>query len=186
MMKLFKFVNYKIEISPEALTLSPFRKIWTRDKSEDKTRALSELGLIYFYCDPRSDYQYLIDDKTRMIAIKESEKFSKSWNPDKVMIEAIKLYNSFIPTSALLLVDVREATNNLRNYIKNIDLNSVDEHGKPIYALNSYVSALKQIPDLIQSISKAEKTVNSDMKEDSKMRGQGEKTILEDGFKGLM
>lgn len=185
MMKLFKYIDYKVEISPEALTLSPFRKIWQRDKSENKKRALSELGLIYFYCDPRSDYQYLVDKKARLEAIKVSESFAANWKPDKVVKEAIELYMSFVPTSALLLQSARIATNNLRNYITNLDLNATDEHKKPLYSLNSFVSALKQMPALVESISQAEKTVNSDMKDNSRMRGQGEKTILEDGFKGF-
>ena len=55
-MKLFKYEGYKITISEEALALIPFKKIWTRDRSTNKNRAISELGFIYFMADPRSDY----------------------------------------------------------------------------------------------------------------------------------
>ena len=74
-MKLFKYDAYKITISEEALLLEPFKQIWNRDKSKDKTKALQELGYIYFMEDPRSDYQYLIDEQQRKESIKEGEGF---------------------------------------------------------------------------------------------------------------
>ena len=60
-MNLFKYEGYKVVISPEALMLKPFREIYNRDKSKSKDLAFLELSYIYFYCDPRSDYQYIID-----------------------------------------------------------------------------------------------------------------------------
>lgn len=55
-MKLFKYEGYKITIAEEALALIPFKRIWNRDKSTNKNKAISELGFIYFMSDPRSDY----------------------------------------------------------------------------------------------------------------------------------
>jgi hypothetical protein len=65
MIKLFKRDGYDVKVDPEALLLKPFKKIWDRDKSKDKNRAMQELGFIYFVCDPRSDYQYLVDIEVR-------------------------------------------------------------------------------------------------------------------------
>lgn len=70
-MKLFKYEGYKITIAPEALLLKPFKQIWQRDRSRNKDKALMELGFIYFFCDTRSDYQYLTDEDERKRAIKE-------------------------------------------------------------------------------------------------------------------
>lgn len=39
-MKLFKYDAYKIIISEEALLLKPFKQIWVRDKTRDKSKAL--------------------------------------------------------------------------------------------------------------------------------------------------
>lgn len=39
-MKLFKYVNYTVTISEEALLLKPFRVIWNRDRSSYKEKAL--------------------------------------------------------------------------------------------------------------------------------------------------
>lgn len=39
-MKLFKYKDFAVTISEEALLLKPFKKIWDRDKSKNKTKAL--------------------------------------------------------------------------------------------------------------------------------------------------
>lgn len=182
MIKLFKYENYTVTISEEALLLKPFKKIWLRDKSKSKERALSELGFIYFYCDPRSDYQYLIDDEEREIAIKEGEGLPKNWKPDKELLEAIEFYNSFKPTSALLLEDTRVAVSKLRSLLRDIDLTQTDDKGKPVYTLNTITATIKQIPTLVKDLDEAEKAINSELREIGKMRGQGEKTIFEDSL----
>ena len=40
MMSLLKMEGYNITIEPELLTLLPFRKIWNRDRSKNKEKAL--------------------------------------------------------------------------------------------------------------------------------------------------
>lgn len=182
MLKLFKYEGYKIVISEEAFALKPFRQIWQRDKSINKDRATMELGFIYFFCDPRSDYQYLVDEDERMEAIKEGEGLSPNWHPDKIVIEAMNFYTSFKPTAALLLKDTRFAVDKLRKLLREIDLNQTDDKGKPVYTLNTITATIKQIPSLVKDLDEAEKTLASEMKNTGKMRGQGEKTIFEDGF----
>ena len=181
-MKLFKYEGYSIKIEPEALLLKPFKQIWERDKSENKDRAIMELGYIYFFCDIRSDYQYLVDDEERYQAIKESEGFSKSWKPDKLVQEAIVFYNSFKSSSSLLLEDTRYAVYKLRQHLRNLDLNQVDDTGKPIYTLNSITATIKQIPALIKELEEAEKAIAKEAIAGGKMRGSGEKTIMEDNL----
>jgi hypothetical protein len=182
MIKLFKYEGYKITISEEALLLKPFKKIWQRDKSRSKDKAIQELGFIYFYCDPRSDYQYLTEDEDRMTAIKEGEGLNKDWKPDKELLEAMEFYCKFKPTSALLLEDTRFAVDKLRAMLRDIDLNALDDKGKPIYTLNTITSTIKQIPSLVKDLDEAERALASEIKANSRMRGQGEKTISEDGF----
>ena len=114
MIQLLKFEGYNIVISPEALMLVPFRKIWERDKSKDKNKALLEITFIYFIEDPRSDYQYLVDRDTRQEEIIKGIGLPSNWKPDKLIKEACELYSSFKPMSAGLLEDTRYFVNNLR------------------------------------------------------------------------
>lgn len=179
-MKLFKYEGYKVVINPEALLLKPYKEIWKRDKSHNKERAITELGFIYFLCDIRSDYQYITDINDRQAAIIEGEGLPSNWKPDKLVCDAISFYNSFKSTAALLLEDTRFATDKLRDLLRNIDLNKIDDKGRPIYTLNVITATIKQVPALVKDLDEAEKSLAKEASIDSKMRGQGEKTLMED------
>lgn len=181
-MKLFKYEGYKVIVEPEVLLLEPFKKIWKRDRSKSKDKATLEIAFIYFFCDPRSDYTYLVDDAERAKAIKEGEGLADNWKPDKVMLEAIKFYNSFKSTSILLLEDTRMAVDKLRTLLRTIDLTKTDKNDKPVYTLNNITATIKQVPALVKELNEAEKALSTDDAVKGKMRGQGEKTIFEDGF----
>ena len=178
-MRLFKYEGYRVVISEEALRLKPFRTLWDRDESQSKDDALNELAFIYFYADPRSDYQYITNSEDRLEAIKAGEGLPIEWKPDKEVLKAIEFYNSFKPMSALLLDDSRKMINKLRDYINNVDFNETDDKGKPIHTLSSITSTIKQIPELTKTLNEAERLVNQEMLEAAKARGSVELTILD-------
>lgn len=174
-MKLLKYEGYKVVIEPELLTLKPFRQIWTRDRTVNKDRALAEIAFIYFMADPRSDYQYLVDEKERMEAIKEGEGLPPKWQPDRIVTEAMDFYMSFKPISALLLEDTRFMVDKYRKRLKAQEFDDLE-----IKDLKEVGALIKQIPPLVKDLDEAEKALNSEMKSSGKMRGSGEKTIFED------
>lgn len=176
-MKLFKYEGYKVVISEEAFALKVFRQIWNRDRTQSKDKAMMELGYVYFMADPRSDYQFLMDKEERSKAVIEGEGLPDSWKPDKLIEEALAFYESFKPASALLLEDTRYMVNKFREKIKSMDFDSMEpKELKDIGAL------IKQIPSWVRDIDEAEKSLAAEMKQGGKMRGQGEKTIFEDGI----
>lgn len=181
-MKLFKYEGYKIVIEPEALLLKPFRQIWQRDRTVNKDKAMMELGFIYFFCDSRSDYQYLTDEEQRKEAIKEGEGLPPKWEPDKVVLAAMEFYSSFKSASELLLEDTRYAVDKLRKLLREIDLTQTDDKGKPIYTLNTITATIKQVPSLVKDLDEAERALAKESINSGKMRGQGEKTIFEDSL----
>lgn len=175
MLKLFKYEGYKIVISEEAFALKPFRQIWMRDRSINKDKATMELGFIYFFCDPRSDYQYLTDEDERKEAIKEGEGLPPKWEPDKIVQEAMTFYNSFKPTSALLLDDTRLMVDKYRKRLREQEFDGLE-----VKELKELGALIKQIPSLVKDLDEAEKALTSEMRNAGKMRGQREKTIFED------
>lgn len=174
-MKLLRYEGYKVVIEPELLVLKPFKQIWTRDRTINKDRALAEIAFIYFMADPRSDYQYLVDEKERMEAIKEGEGLPPKWQPDRIVTEAMDFYMSFKPISALLLEDTRFMVDKYRKRLKAQEFDDLE-----IKDLKEVGALIKQIPPLVKDLDEAEKALNSEMKSSGKMRGSGEKTIFED------
>lgn len=180
MIKLFKFEGYNVTIEPEALLLSPFKAIWDRDKTKDKRVALQELGFLYFFADPRSDYQYIVDSEERIKEIVRGQGMPAKWKPDKVVKRALEFYSSFKPASAGLLEDTRVAVNKLRELLRNIDLGAVDDKGKPVYTLNTITATIKQIPGLVKDLDEAERTLSKDIIAEAKARGSQSKALGED------
>jgi hypothetical protein len=80
--------------------LKPFRVIWDRDKTQGKLRALQELAFIYFFCDPRSDYMFIINVENRKEKIIEQEGMKSSWKPDKQILSAMELYRYLTQTTS--------------------------------------------------------------------------------------
>lgn len=181
-MKLFKYEGYKVVVSPEALILKPFKKIWERDKSENKAKALSELAFIYFFCDPRSEYAIFLDEETRADEIKKGEGLKDTWNPDKAVQEAMELYRKLtVTTAAGLLEDARYSIEKIRKELRSMSFEEVEPAKLP-KALKDASDTLTKIPALMEALQTAERTLNSEILENSRMRGQGNKTIFEDGF----
>lgn len=176
-MRLFRYEGYTLSISEEALCLKPFRAIWTRDKSEKKERAIMELGYVYFMCDVRSDYQYIIDPEERSKAIKEGEGFRPSWKPDGTVQEAMKLYSSFKTTSSLLLEDTRAMVDGYRVKLREMTTNMSDLDVKEVKELGAII---KQIPSMVKDLDEAEKAITKEITQSDKVRGASEKSIYED------
>lgn len=181
-MKLFKYEGYKVVISEEAFALKVFRQIWNRDRSISKDKAIIELGYVYFLADPRSDYQYIVDENERSKAIIEGEGLPNNWKPDKLIIEAITFYKSLKSTSALLLEDTRAVIDNVRKTLREFSFEGMEDKDR-VNAIKSVASTIATIPKLIKDLDEAEKAVTSEMQNATgKVRGQKEKSLLEDGI----
>lgn len=179
-MRLLKYEGYNLTFEPELLTLKVFKRLFMRDRTKDKSRFIQELGYIYFMEDPRSDYQYITNPNERSKAIVEGEGLPNDWKVDSLLEEAMNYYKSFKPTSALLLEDTRVAVDKLRQQLRDIDLNAVDDKGKPIYTLNVIVSTIKQVPSLVKDLDGAEKSIAKEIIQNDKIRGSAEKSMYED------
>lgn len=180
MIRLFKYEGYNVTVEPEALMLAPFKALWDRDKSKDKHVAMQELAFIYFMGDPRSDYQFLIDEEERIKEIKKGQGMPAKWKPDTAVKRALDFYNSFKPSSAGLLEDTRVAVNKLRQLLRNIDLEEKDDKGKHVYTLNTITATIKQIPGLVKDLDEAERTLAKDIVNESRARGSQSKALYED------
>lgn len=182
-MKLFKLQNYKLTISEEALCIKAFSTIWKRDRSVDKSKAIQELGLIYFMFDPRSDYMYVTDDDERFKQIVEQEGLPEDYEFDSKMEEASEVYKKLVNTPATMLLNTAKGTmERVRLFLQDVDLTETDEKGKVKYPINQITSALKDIPTLAKNYDEALRIITLELEENSKIRGQKDKTICEDGF----
>ena len=182
-MKLIKYENYQLEISDEAYLIGPIRRLFNKDRSSTKERFFQQMSIIYFMCDPISTYMYIIDPDERLKEILKQEGLPEDFKITKDLQDAMDIYEKHCKTSStMLLEDTRILIDNLRKYLRSIDFNSKDDKGRPIYPVNQITSAINQIPELVEKLSKAEKAVQKDLEDSSRIRGGAEKKIFEDGI----
>lgn len=182
-MKLFKYENYKLIIAPEAYALKCFKKLVDRDRTKEKINAMKELAYIYFVYDPRSDFQYEVEETARQIKVKEQIGLDLKWKPDTLVLDAIETYKLLtITTSSLLLQDTRAMIENLRKELPTLSIKERDDKGKLVYNIAQIMSAAKQVPALAKEIAEAERSVLKEIEDLTEMRGAKQKSILDDGF----
>ena len=181
-MKLVKFVNYKLEIEDEVLLLTPFKDLYKADKSKDKTKFFELMTILYFTYDPRSDYNYITDETERLKEVCDSNGFSVPKFNSKEL-ECIELYKKLTTTiSTELLKSTKIAIDKVRTFLENLDLNALDDKGKPIYTINSVTSAIKQVPTLAKEVREAERQITKEIEEAGRARGGNAKKLFEDGI----
>lgn len=182
-MKLIKFENYTLNISDEAYLIRPIRKLFNKDRTVNKEKFFQQMSILYFMVDPCSTYMYIIDEKERFKEILKQEGLPGDYKISDELQEAMDIYKKHCETSStLLLNDTRIMIDNLRKYLRGLDFEEKDDKGRPIYPINQVTSAIDKIPELVEKLSKAEKTIQKELQEEGKVRGGAEKGIFEDGI----
>ena len=180
-MKLIDFDEQDFKIADEALLIRPIRELFEKDKSKKKEEFWKQISYLWFMCDPRSTYMYLIDAEDRSAEVRKQEGFGEDWQPSKLLEEAMEVYKrQTITTSALLLERMRKGADSICKFLENVDLLAVDKNGKPVYQIASITSALKQIPEIAKALSDAEKALAKDFATEDAARGSAVKAIGED------
>lgn len=176
-MRLLKYEGFKLTFEPELLTIKVFKKLHQRDKTKDKSKFLQELGYIYFFVDPRSDFQIYTDEEERHKKILEGIGVSDTWKIDKDLQEAIDYYAKFKPISALLLDDTRAMINGYRSKLRALTATMADLDVKETKDVGGII---KQIPALVKDLDEAEKAVTKEIVSNDRVRGNVEKSMYED------
>ena len=181
-MKLVKIVNYKLEVEDELLLLKPFRELYKTDKTKDKSKFIDFLTIVYYTYDPRSDYNYIINEELRLKEVCDSNGL-KVPTFNKTEQDCINLYKELTNTiSTELLKSTKIAIDKVRLFLETVDLNQLDDKGKPVYTINSITSAIKQVPVLAKEVKEAEKQITKELEEQARARGGNKKSLFEDGL----
>ena len=80
--------------------------------------------------------------------------------------------------SSELLNDVRLTVDRLRQALKSIDFDALEEKDK-VSAINKVSTVISKIPKLVKDLSEAEKAVSKELEEKGNARGAQELTIFD-------
>ena len=175
-MKLISVENYELKVSDEALLVRPIRKLWNQDRSKQKESFYKQMSVLFYTYSPSSNYSYIIDEKERLKEVLSQEGIS-DFKPSPEFKEAVEIYKKLNTTaSSELLSDVKLTIDKVRQVLKSIDFESLDEKDK-VAALNTITSVVAKIPKLVKDLSDAEKAVAKELEEQGKARGAQELTL---------
>jgi len=165
-----------IKPQAELLAIEPFNKIWNRDKTKNKTVALKEISLIYFLCSKSKNNIYKDYEKEERYKNIINDLFNGKWDEDKVVKEAITLYNQRQPQSKiqLLLDSANGAIDKLRAYFNNIDLTETDNNGRLIYNAKDLMNNVASLGKLIEGYNKLKEQADLELINSSTIRGGGD------------
>jgi hypothetical protein len=172
-MKLIEFDGIEFKIADEALLVRPIRELFEKDKTKKKEEFWKQISYLWFMCDPRSTYMYLVNEQERAKEVKKQEGLGDDWEPSELLKDAMNIYRSqTITTSAILLEGMRKGIDKLSAFLGETSFSEK--------TVASMTSALKQIPELAKALSDAEHALAKDFATDDKARGTAIKAIGED------
>ena len=134
---------------------------------EFKTLKGKELAATYFYTDHRSPYAvYSDEEKANKISLDLKVKFTPKVHG------AIKKYKTLSETSAIkLLKSARASVTKLEKYFRTIDLQILDDHGKPIYHAKDLIANLSNMSKVVNGLDELESIVQKHQQKDNPNRG---------------
>jgi hypothetical protein len=154
----FEWSGNKLQLKPGILGVEAFRKIWERDKDDEKGQAMMIFCLLYFMHDPRSEYMFETDEKTRMAMIKEYMGAPENIDRDKLYLSAVPVYVHLTETTASRVLQVnREIVEKIRNHLREV---KIDDDN-----LDKVVKATSGLTDLSVKIAKSEREIYRDVDE---------------------
>ena len=175
-MKLIEVENYDLRVAPEALLVRPIRRLWNQDRSQRKEQFYKQMSVLYYTYSPSSNYSYIMDERERLKEVLEQEGIS-DFRPSAEFKEAVEIYKKLnVTASSELLADVKLTIDKVRQVLKSIDFESLDEKDK-VSALNTITTVVAKIPKLVKDLSEAENAVSKELEEQGKARGTQELTV---------
>lgn len=183
-MRLFDLVNNQLAISEEAYLLTPFKKLWDRDKTKLKERALAEMGYIYFMEDFKSDFSDVVDEQERTVEVISVLELPSDWKEDNVVREAREFYRkrSEEITPLLLLRDSKVVIDKMREYFREVDFLALDEKGRPKYDIDKLARVVERSAGILENLSKLETMVKKEVQSKKDKVGSKIKAVFEDGM----
>ena len=183
-MRLVDLLNNQIVISEEAYLLIPFKKLWDRDKSKHKERALAEMAYIYFMEDFKSDFSDIVDEKAREAEVLSSIDLPSSWKEDDIVSEAREFYRkrSEEITPLLFLRDVKIAIDRMRAQLREVDFLAIDKNGKPKYDIEKFARVIEKSAGMLENLNKLEQMIKKEIQSKKDRVGSKIKATFEDGL----
>jgi len=172
-MKILDFSDNKIIISPEVLSISPFKEIWEEDKSLNKKTATDKIRYVWFFSDYNSPY-FKFPEEDRKKLILEDVLNDKKFKVDKDLVISIDKYKQLTYSPAVGMVETALVlVGNLNKYLKEVDFSEVPDPKK-------ITEIFANMPKIVASLNEAKRLAEAEVTASIKVRGNASLGMYED------
>lgn len=182
-MKLLEWIDYQVQVTPEALFVKPIRKLYNADRSQKKEKFMQQMSYMFFMLDPRSTLAYIVDDKEREQEIIKQEGLPEDFTPSSDLLDAMEWYGKhMITTTSRLFQATRAAAEGLKDELDNTTtlLQERTDKGARVTKAGDVVGLMEKLLKVIPQLQDLERRVDSEIKESARARGT-QNSMFEDG-----
>jgi hypothetical protein len=173
-MRILELEDNILKISPEALGLSFFNKLWSKDKSKDKSKAYKDICYVFYYTDFNSPFFKDPPDQREGL-IKRYIIADEKFNVDNDIKEAIKGYEEVTKTPAMkMLESVTIAMDKMDNYFKTVKFEGGDDE------IDKVQKAIINMPKMIAAVNEAKEACRKETIGSTRVRGNATVGMFED------
>lgn len=164
MIKIIDLVDGKIIVAPECLVIEPFKSIWEKDKTKDKTHAFNVIKYTWYYASYKSPFfQHSNSDRSKLILshIIKDDKFKVN----KELEECVKMYEKINTTPAMKLFrSVQESINKMEEFFMTAEYNED--------SITKIQKAIIDMPKMQEAIQAALNNCSKEQSSGDKVRGE--------------
>lgn len=171
---MFKVENRVVKPEPDVLLIPVFKKIWDRDKSTKKERAMKELAYIEFCVSPRptNPYaEYPEETKEEKVA---GDLFGKKWKPDKAVNDAMAWYEDWIDKSSIGLRLYRanlKTINKLIVFLESLELSERTKAGNMLHDPKKVMGYTEESQQVLKGLKTLKEQIISEDYSTSRFKG---------------
>lgn len=176
MSMLFKVEGRVVSPYTETLLIEPFKTIWDRDTTEDKSEAMFEFKYIEFMKSIKKTNPFAgYPDQKRHEAILDNQSIRMDWQPDQLVKRGMEWFEELQEEASPTYnyyKSVRYAAEKMQSFFNTFNMSETNERsGNPIYKPRDITSALKDTEDVLTKLDSIEKKVQEEIFETSRKRG---------------
>lgn len=172
-MRIFDIVSGEVVIDPSRLIIPEFKTLWNRDKTKDKRTATKEISYITFLHDLSADNPYRGYAEYEREGILKKDLFGDiNWKADKQVLDAIIKFKDLMETTNIrVLLGAKQAAEELAKWFRTVKYDDVDEYGKSLFSVTELSRNLKEVGNIIKSLSQLEEMVKKEQIDKTTTRG---------------
>ena len=171
---LFVVENAVAKPNVETLLISPFKEIWERDTTSDKSIAIKEFTFIELMSSKKKSNPYAgYSDEIRFEKLQQIY-FDSEWQPDTLveqgLIKMSEFHKEASPTYSYYTA-VLQAAEKMKNFFNTFDITERSERtGLPIYKPRDITSAMTDTDKVLQNLNSMKDKVEQELFEQTKTK----------------